>query len=88
MPIAASPSQTSLPFLAAWRARHGKRIFAAWQFLPATFALLIGFLALTPDGMAEPLQAVASWMLVGLVAVLAVIAVAKGLERLIACDGG
>lgn len=53
----------------------------------ATFAVLIAFLTLTPDGVAEPVQNLAGWLLGGGVAALAVIAVVKGLERLLDCEG-
>lgn len=64
-----------------------QRFFSAWQLLPMLLVALIGFLALTPDGMAEPLQDFAGWLVVGGVATLAVMAVAKGLERLMDCEG-
>ena len=50
-------------------------------------ALLVMFLAFTPDGVAEPLQALVQFALVvGAVAALAVTAMVKGLERLLDCE--
>ena len=48
----------------------------------ALMAVLIGL----PDGVAEPLQAVLAWTVVAAVAVLAVVAIAKGLDRLLDCE--
>lgn len=62
---------------------HG---LSAWHIVPALFAVLVLFLAFTPDGVAEPLQALASWLLIAGVAALAVAAVVKGLERLLDCE--
>ena len=45
-------------------------------------AVLVGL----PDGVAEPLQAVLAWSVVAAVAILAVMAIAKGLERLLDCE--
>lgn len=55
-------------------------------YVAATFVVLIAFLTLTPDGVAEPVQTVAGWLVGGGVAALAVSAVVKGLERLLDCD--
>jgi hypothetical protein len=63
------------------------RVFSAWQVLPVLLVALIGFLTLTPDGIAEPLQDFAGWLLVGGVATLAVMAVVTGLDRLLDCEG-
>lgn len=48
----------------------------------ASIAALVGL----PDGVAEPLQAVLAWSVVAAVAVLGVMAIAKGLERLLDCE--
>lgn len=64
-----------------------QRFFSAWQLLPAVLLALIAFLALTPDGIAEPLQDFAGWLLVGGVATLAVMAIVTGLDRLMDCEG-
>ena len=49
----------------------------------ATFmVILVGL----PDGVAEPLQAMLAWTVVAAVAVLAVMAIAKGLDRLLDCE--
>jgi len=85
MPLAASSSSSPA---SSRDTSHIYRLFAAWQILPAAFAGLIAFLALVPDGIAEPVQAFACWMLVGLVALFAVGAIAKGLERLLDCEAG
>ena len=81
MTLAASPSRVHESVTT--QPRH---FFAAWQILPAAFALLVMFLAFTPDGVAEPLQALAGWLVVGAVAALAVTAIVKGLERLLDCE--
>jgi len=84
MTIAAhSSSASSAPLRGT---SHTHRLFAAWQILPALVVGLLAFLALTPDGVAVPLQLFASWVLVGAVAVFAVGAIAKGLERVLDCD--
>lgn len=64
------------------------RSVAPWLSVAAAFAVLITFLTLTPDGVAEPLQTLAGWLVGAGVAVLAVIAVANGLERLLDCEAG
>lgn len=62
-------------------------VFSVWQVVPVLLVALLGFLALTPDGTIEPLQDFAGWLLVGGVAVLAVLAVVTGLDRLLDCEG-
>lgn len=62
------------------------RSLRLWLGLLAVFAGLTAVLVLLPDGFAEPVQAAIGWLLVGGVAVMAVMAVAKGLERLLDCD--
>lgn len=61
--------------------------FPAWHVLPAMLVALIAFLTLTPDGIAEPLQDFAGWLVVGGVATLAVMAIVTGLDRLLDCEG-
>jgi ABC-type Fe3+-siderophore transport system permease subunit len=63
------------------------RWFSVWQVLPLGLVALLGFLTLTPDGVAEPLQDFAGWVVVGGVATLAVMAVVTGLDRLLDCEG-
>jgi len=63
------------------------RLFPAWQLLPVMLVALIGFLTLTPDGVAEPMQDLAGWLVIGGVATLAVMAVVTGLDRLLDCEG-
>ncbi len=62
------------------------RLAAPWLLVAAAFAVLIAFLTLTPDGVAEPVQTLAGWLVGGGVATLAVIAVVQGLERLLDCE--
>ncbi|MDP2817711.1 MAG: hypothetical protein Q8O29_05425 [Polaromonas sp.] len=59
---------------------------ALWLSVAAAFAMLIAFLTLTPDGVAEPVQTLAGWLVGGGVAALAVIAVVTGLARLLDCE--
>lgn len=82
-PSKVHPSGASSPSHAA----SSQRMFSAWQALPVALAALIGFLTLTPDGVAEPLQDFAGWLLVGGVATLAVMAIVTGLNRLLDCEG-
>ncbi len=69
------------------RAGTSRRFFAAWQVLPVLLVALIGFLALTPDGIAEPMQDFAGWLVIGGVATLAVMAIVTGLDQLLDCEG-
>ena len=55
-------------------------------WLATAVAALAVILMSLPDGVAEPLQTVLSWTAVAAVAVLAVMAIAKGLDRLIDCE--
>ena len=48
----------------------------------ASVIILIGL----PDGVAEPLQTMLAWTVVAAVAVMAVMAIAKGLDRLLDCE--
>lgn len=57
---------------------------AAW--LLAALVSLITVLAVLPDGSAEPLQTAIGWLIIGLVAALGVMAIVKGLERLLDCE--
>lgn len=86
MTLAAS-SHTAHTGVAARRWTKQIRPAAPWLSVAAGFAVLIAFLALTPDGVAEPMQTVAGWLLGGGVAALAVGAVVKGLNLLLDCDG-
>jgi hypothetical protein len=60
--------------------------FRPWQGLLALLIGLIAFLVLMPDGVADRAQTVAGWLVMGLVATLAVVTIAKGLERLLDCE--
>lgn len=66
------------------RERHSPFGPAAW--LVTALVGLGALLALLPEGTAEPLQTVIAWLMVAMVAALAVILVAKGLERLLDCE--
>lgn len=83
MALAAS-SPTNAPSTDGTRQWHSPFGPAAW--LVAALACLGALLAMLPDGTAEPLQTVVAWLMVGIVATLAVILVAKGLERLLDCE--
>jgi len=83
MTLAAS-SHTGLGASRRWI--RSLRLAAPWLFVAAAFALLVAVLTLTPDGVAEPVQAFAGWLIGGGVAALAVTAVVKGLERLLDCE--
>jgi hypothetical protein len=69
-----STAQTPPPLTLARRA-------GLW--LAGTMAALMVLLIGLPDGVAEPLQTVLGWSVVALVAALAVLAVAKGLDLLL-----
>ena len=58
----------------------------ALLWLAVAVASLMAVLIGLPDGVAEPLQAVLAWTVVAALAVLAVIAMAKGLDRLLDCE--
>lgn len=78
MTFATTPSaQTPLPGTLARRA-------GLW--LAGTMAALMALLIGLPDGVAEPLQTVLAWSVVAMVAVLAVLTVAKGLDLLLDCE--
>lgn len=79
-----APSPTNAPGTQGARQRHSLFGPAAW--LVAAFAGLGALLASLPEGAAEPLQTVIAWLMVAMVATLAVILVAKGLERLLDCE--
>lgn len=83
MALAASP-HTDTPGPEGTRQRPFTFGPATW--LVAAFAGLGALLALLPDGMAEPMQTVVAWLMVAVLATLAVILVAKGLERLLDCE--
>jgi hypothetical protein len=56
--------------------------------LLTVLACLMAVLAVLPDGVAEPVQAVICWVIVGITAVAAVIVIAKGLERFLDSEAG
>ncbi len=89
MTFAASPSSTVQHAGTAKTVKtaHSRPSLPAWQVLPALLVALIAFLTLTPDGIAEPLQDFAGWLVVGGVATLAVMAIVTGLDRLLDCEG-
>ena len=55
-------------------------------WLAVAVAAFVTILIGLPDGVAAPLQAVLAWSVVAAVAVLAVMAIAKGLDRLLDCE--
>ncbi|OOG39839.1 hypothetical protein [Polaromonas sp. A23] len=83
MAIAASSSTVSplKPAPASSLAFFGP---ATW--LLAALAGLITVLAVMPDGSAEALQTAIGWLIIGLVAALGVMAIVKGVERLLDCE--
>jgi len=86
----ASPSLNDHTLDSAAAVAGGKhrvsRAFAPWQIVSAAVVSLVAFVASTPDGMAQPLQDFAGWLLVGGVATFALLVIAKGLERLLDCE--
>jgi Mn2+/Fe2+ NRAMP family transporter len=82
MALAAFPHKDS-PGPQGTRRRLVFLVPAAWL---AVFFGLGALLVLLPDGVAESLQTALAWLMVGMVAALAVSLVAKGLERLLDCD--
>lgn len=83
MALAAS-SPTDAPHRQGTRQRHS--LFGPVGWLVTALAGLGALLALLPEGMAEPVQTLVAWLMVGMVATLAVMLVAKGLERLLDCE--
>lgn len=82
---ASSPTDApGAPGAQGTRQRHSRFGVATW--LVAALVCLGALLAILPEGMAEPLQTVIAWLMVAMVAILAVILVAKGLERLLDCE--
>lgn len=57
-----------------------------WAWLLIALVGLTGLLALVPDGIAEPLQTVIGWLITGIVAAFGVMAIVRGLERLLDCE--
>lgn len=80
----ATSSPTDAPGTAGTRQRHSPFGPAAW--LVVALVGLGALLAMLPDGTAEPLQTVIAWLMVAVVAILAAMLVAKGLERLLDCE--
>lgn len=80
----AASSPTDAPGPAGTRLRHSPFGPAAW--LVAALVGLGALLAILPEGTAEPLQTVMAWLMVAMVAILAAMLVAKGLERLLDCE--
>lgn len=60
---------------------------AGWLFaILAILVVLTGLLLALPDGLAEPLQTLIGWAIGGVAAAGAVLAIVKGLERLLDCE--
>jgi len=87
MTLAASSPKVHQSVRATPAGVRGARLFSAWHVLPVLLVALIGFLTLTPDGIAEPLQDFAGWLVIGGVATLAVMAIVTGLDQLLDCEG-
>ena len=88
MTLAATPTKVRQPAASTpVRAGSSRRYFRAWQLLPVVLFAALGFLGLTPDGIAEPVQDLAGWLVVGVVACLAVLAIVTVLDRLLDCEG-
>ena len=83
MTLAASP-HTGIGAAKRWTTSF--RLAAPWLAIAAVFGMLIAFLTLTPNGVAEPVQTLAGWLVGGGVAALAVITVVTGMERLLDCE--
>lgn len=64
-------------------ATTGRRVS---RWLAVVAAALVAVLIGLPEGVAEPLQALLAWAVVATVAVLAVVAIATGLDRLLDCE--
>lgn len=62
------------------------RFFGLWPRLLVALTCLTVLLLLLPDGVADAAQALIGWLVVGLLAVIAVITIVKGFERLLDCD--
>lgn len=82
MTLAAS----SQPRAAAEGLTQRHRFLGPWQTLLAVLVGVITVLLLLPEGVADAAQAVAGWLVVGMVAALALLAIVKGLERLQDCE--
>ena len=66
---------------------HCSRRFSVyWLWLPCIAAGLTMLLLWLPEGVAEPLQTVLAWTVIGSVAVIALMAIAKGLDLLLDCE--
>ncbi|MDI1342293.1 hypothetical protein [Polaromonas sp.] len=77
-------SPTDAPGPQGTRRRHSPFEPAVW--LVGALVCLGALLAMLPDGMVESLQTFIGWLMVALVATLAVMMIAKGLERLLDCE--
>ncbi|MDP1953081.1 MAG: hypothetical protein Q8K71_01250 [Polaromonas sp.] len=55
----------------------------AWRWLFGAVAAFMALLIGLPEGVAEPLQSALAWTVVAMVAVLAVMVLAKGLDLLL-----
>jgi hypothetical protein len=67
------------------------RPFGLWSGLLAAFiglTALLALLSLLPDGPADAVQTVVGWLVVGVVAAIALLAIVEGLERLLDSEAG
>ncbi|MDO9359436.1 MAG: hypothetical protein Q7T70_10645 [Polaromonas sp.] len=85
MPLAAS-SPSGQTGVSADKRRSRLPLISVPMVLSAVLAALVAFMVLMPEGVAESAQALAAWGVIGLIAVFAVLAIAKGLERLLECE--
>ncbi len=61
-------------------------LFSAWTVLIGLCLSLTVLLIVLPDGVADAVQVLIGWLVVGLAAVISVVAIVQGLERLLDCD--
>lgn len=63
-----------------------RRFWGPWAWLLTALVGLTSLLVLVPDGVGEPLQTVIGWLIIGIVAAFCVMAIVRGLERLLDCE--
>ncbi len=67
------------------RRLHGQSS-RVWSALIGLGLALTALLVLLPDGVADPVQVLIGWLVVGIAAVISIITIVKGLERLLDCE--
>ncbi|HYW57290.1 MAG TPA: hypothetical protein VE934_10030 [Polaromonas sp.] len=65
---------------------HGHSFPRAWAVLIALCLALTALLVLLPDGVADPVQVLVGWLVVGIAAVVSIVTIVKVLERLLDCE--